>query len=189
MQVFVETDRLILRRFTTADADHLVDLDRDPEVMRFLSGGVPTPRSMIEHEILPRILREYDELEGLGAWAVVEKDTSRFVVWVALRPVGGHPSSEATLGYRLRRSVWGRGYATEAARAVLSQGFSELRLRRVSATTYQDNAASHRVMEKIGMSLVRRYRMTPEELGAEPSHVSDPTDLWDGYDVEYAIQG
>ena len=57
MQVFLETERMVLRRFTVADVDHLVDLDSDPEVMRFLTGGRPTPREVVQHDILPAFLR------------------------------------------------------------------------------------------------------------------------------------
>ena len=53
MQVFLETQRLMLRRFTMADADDLVSLDADPDVMRFVTGGVPTSRDEIENEVLP----------------------------------------------------------------------------------------------------------------------------------------
>ena len=56
MQIFLETDRLLLRRFTEADADNLVDLDGDPEVMRFITGGRPTPRDEIENDVLPAFL-------------------------------------------------------------------------------------------------------------------------------------
>ncbi len=60
MAGFLETDRLVLRRFTGADADNLIDLDSDPEVMRFLNGGVRTPRDEFEHDILPSFLRYYE---------------------------------------------------------------------------------------------------------------------------------
>ena len=59
MQVFLETDRLMLRRFTLADADHLVSLDADPDVMRFVTGGVSTSREEIENELLPAFLGYY----------------------------------------------------------------------------------------------------------------------------------
>ncbi len=66
MQVFVETERLVLRRFTEADVDNLFDLDNDPEVMRFLTGGKPTPREVILNETLPRLLHYYEPYEGFG---------------------------------------------------------------------------------------------------------------------------
>jgi RimJ/RimL family protein N-acetyltransferase len=188
MQIFLETDRLVLRRFTAADEDHLVDLDGDPEVMRFLNGGTPTPRDVIRDEILPRFLHDYRQLAGFGFWAAVEKSTGAFLGWFALRPPEGGRSDEAELGYRLRKAAWGKGYATEGARALICKGFAELGVQRVFATTYQDNLASRRVMEKAGLTLVRTYRLTPAELLAERTyHVTSP-DVWDGDEVEYALQ-
>ncbi len=69
----LETARLSLRRFTAADVDRLVDLDGDPEVMRYLNGGTPTPRDVIEREILPRFLAVDRRHPGLGFWAAFER--------------------------------------------------------------------------------------------------------------------
>lgn len=187
MNVVLETERLLLRRFTPADVDRLVELDSDPEVMRYLNGGVPTPRELVEQQILPEFLREYERFDGLGVWAAIEKGTGSFLGWFAFHPSRDGSPTDVSLGYRLRRSSWGRGYATEGARALVRKGFAELGVRRVSATTYQDNAASRRVMEKLGMRLVRRYRMTAEDLVEESHHVTDPADLWPGDDLEYEL--
>src|SRR5262245_12659326 len=151
MDIFLETERLLLRRFTEADVDNLVALDSDPEVMRFLTGGEPTPREVVEFEILPRFLRSYAEYDGMGYWAAIEKDTGAFLGWFALHPEEGGSPDNVALGYRLRKVAWGKGYATEGARALIHKGFTELGVRRVFATTYQDNLASRRVMEKAGL--------------------------------------
>jgi RimJ/RimL family protein N-acetyltransferase len=66
MQIFLETDRLVLRRFVESDVDNLLDLDSDPEVMCFLTGGRPTPRHVIRNGTLPRFLRYYECTEGLA---------------------------------------------------------------------------------------------------------------------------
>ncbi|MGH7920014.1 MAG: GNAT family N-acetyltransferase [Candidatus Dormibacteraceae bacterium] len=92
-----------------------------------------------------------------------------------------------SLGYRLRRAFWRRGYATEGARALIHRGFTELGVQRVFATTYQDNLASRRVMEKLAMRLVRRYRITTVELLGETDHLVSRDGLWDGDDLEYAL--
>ena len=73
VHVFLRTERLVLRRFTGADADNLFDLDGDPEVMRFLTGGKPTPRDEVRDETLPRFLGYYERCEGFGFWAAAEK--------------------------------------------------------------------------------------------------------------------
>jgi RimJ/RimL family protein N-acetyltransferase len=188
MHVFLETERLTLRRLTTADLDNLVALDADPAVMRFLTGGAPTPRDMIEREILPRFLRSYDRDDGYGVWAAIARSTGEFLGWFGLRPHEGGGPGEVALGYRLRRSAWGQGYATEGALALIRKGFAKLGARRVVATTYQDNLASRRVMEKAGMTLVRTYRLTREDLAAAGTFDATSQDLWDGDDVEYALE-
>src|SRR5438067_5849376 len=180
MQVFLETERLVLRRFTAADVDNLVDLDRDPDVMRFLTGGIPTPRDVIQNEILPRFLRDYDRFAGYGYWAAIEKSSGDFLGWFSLRPPDGGSPGEVELGYRLRKAAWGHGYATEGARALIRKGFTELGVQRVFARTYQDNLASRRVMEKAGLRLVRTYRLTPADLVAEGLTHIPRQDLWDG---------
>ncbi len=188
MQVFLETERMVLRRFTADDVDNLVDLDSDPEVMRFLTGGIPTSREAVQNEILPAFLRSYEPFSGFGVFAAIGKDREEFFGWFSFRPKDMAYRDEVSLGYRLRRAVWGQGYATEGARALIRLGFTELGVRRVVATTYQDNLASRRVMEKAGLSLVRTYHMTMEELQAHDSIAHDASQvLWDGDDVEYAL--
>jgi RimJ/RimL family protein N-acetyltransferase len=163
MHIFLETPRLTLRRFTEADEDHLVELDGDPEVMRYLTGGEPTPRETIRAEVLPAFLRLYDGRDGLGFWAAAEKSTGDFLGWFHFRPRKG--DGEIELGYRLRRSAWGRGYATEGSLALIDKGFTELGLRRVVAETMAVNLGSRRVMEKCGMTLVRiRHQEWPHPI-------------------------
>ena len=133
MRVFLETDRLVLRRFTSADADNLVSLDADPDVMRYITGGIPTSREEIENEVLPAFLGYYQRYEGYGFWAVIEKETGEFLGWFHFRPYEGGAPGEVDLGYRLRKSAWGKGYATEGSRALIRKGFTEFghRARRV----------------------------------------------------------
>lgn len=187
MQVILETERLVLRRFTEADLDNLVALDSDPDVMRFINGGTPTSRDDMQNVFLPAFLRYRDRIEGYGFWAAIEKSTGEFLGWFHFRPPEGASPDEPELGYRLRKSAWGKGYGTEGSRALIRKGFIELGVRRVVASTYQDNLGSRRVMEKAGMTLVRTFRMTAEEMAAQGYHVT-PEDLWDGDDVEYALE-
>ncbi len=173
MQAFLETERLVLRRFTEADVDNLLELDSDPEVMRFLTGGKPTPRDVIQHEILPRFLHYYERFEGFGFWAAIEKSTGQFLGWFEFRPPEGCGLDEAELGYRLKKSAWGKGYATEGSRALIRKGFTELGVRRVVAETMAVNTASRRVLEKAGLTLERTFHRTwPEPIeGAEHGEV------------------
>jgi RimJ/RimL family protein N-acetyltransferase len=121
MQVFLETERLVLRQFTDDDVDNLVELDSDPDVMRFINGGRPTPRHEIETDVLPTFLEYYERFAGYGFWAAVEKSTGRFVGWFHFRPAKDAHPDEIELGYRLRKSAWGKGYATEGSRALIQR--------------------------------------------------------------------
>ena len=185
MQIFLETDRLILRRFTEQDVDNLVDLDSDPEVMRFITGGPPTPREVLADDHIPHYLNYYERFEGYGFWVVIERSTGDFLGWFHLRPMSGEPQDEPELGYRLKQSAWGKGYATEGSRALVDKAFLELGAQRVYANTYSEHVASRRVMEKAGLRFVRRFRLTPEEL-LEYLGVDDPS-IFPEDDVEYAI--
>jgi RimJ/RimL family protein N-acetyltransferase len=177
MQVFLETERLLLRRFTENDVENLVELDSDPEVMRFITGGRGTPREEVENEVLPAFLDHYERYAGYGFWAAIEKSTGRFLGWFHFRPAEGAPPDEVELGYRLRRSAWGQGYATEGSRALIDKGFAELGVERVVASTMVVNVASRRVLEKAGLRLVRVFHQPwPDYIEGEEEG-----------DVEYAI--
>jgi RimJ/RimL family protein N-acetyltransferase len=157
MHVFLETDRLVLRRFTSADADNLVNLDADPDVMRFVTGGIPTSRAEIQNEVLPAFLAYYQRYEGYGFWAAIERATGEFLGWFHFRPRQDSPPGQVELGYRLRKSAWGKGYATEGSRALIRKGFTEHGVHRVVAEAMAVNLASRRVMEKVGLKLVRTF--------------------------------
>jgi RimJ/RimL family protein N-acetyltransferase len=159
MQIFLETERLLLRRFTSDDLDALVELDSDPDVMRYSNGGRPTSREETQTQVLPAFLKYYERFAGFGFWAAVEKSSGEFIGWFHLRPLPGQPEDEPELGYRLRRSAWGRGYATEGSRALICYAFDELKVRRVFATTMTVNVASRRVMEKSGLRYVRTFHL------------------------------
>ena len=178
MQVFLETDRLVLRRFTADDVDNLVELDSDPAVMHFITGGRPTTRAVIQGDILPAFLGYYERYAGYGFWAVIEKSTGDFLGWFHFRPAPDSPPDEPELGYRLRQSAWGKGYGTEGSRALIHKGFTEFGVRRVVAGTMAVNLASRRVMEKAGMTLVRTFHQEwPDRIPGEEHG-----------DVEYAIE-
>jgi len=95
MQVFLETERLLLRRFTEDDLENLVELDSDPEVMRFITGGRATPREEVANEILPAFLDHYERYAGYGFWAAVEKSTEGFLGWFHFRPADGAPAGRS----------------------------------------------------------------------------------------------
>ncbi|MFJ1706119.1 GNAT family N-acetyltransferase [Kitasatospora sp. NPDC088346] len=173
MSAYLTTERLLLRRFTAADTDLLVELDSDPQVMRYLTGGVPTPREVVERELLPGYLDAYRRHPSFGHWAAVERGGGEFLGWFEFRPHPGGPPGEVELGYRLRRAAWGRGYATEGSLALVRHGFTALGVDRVFATTMAVNLGSRRVMEKAGLRFVRTFHEHwPEQVeGAEHGEV------------------
>ncbi|WP_346116712.1 GNAT family N-acetyltransferase [Micromonospora coerulea] len=158
--VLLESRRLRLRRLTVDDVAHLVELDGDPAVMRYLTNGRPTPVEVVRDEQLPALLRQYDRHPGLGRWAALDRETGDFLGWFALRPPADGDGTQAELGYRLRRSAWGRGLATEGSVALIRYAFTVIRLRRVWAETMAVNLASRRVMEKAGLRYVRTFHLT-----------------------------
>lgn len=177
MEVFLRTDRLLLRRFTESDVDLLVELDGDPAVMRYINGGAPTSRHEIETDFLPAFLDYYRRFPGYGFWAAVGQETGDFLGWFHFRPGPEDPPDQPELGYRLRTAAWGQGLATEGSRALIAKGFTEFGVRRVTASTMSVNIASRRVMEKSGLRLVRTF--------VADWPVSIPGD--EHGDVEYAI--
>ncbi|MFF9151649.1 GNAT family N-acetyltransferase [Streptomyces sp. NPDC014846] len=160
---YLETERLTLRRFTSDDADLLIELDSDAAVMRYLTGGHPTAPDIVREQHLPNIIAGYERWRGdLGLFAAYEKDGGAFIGWFCLRPESQGPLDEAELGYRLRQAAWGKGYATEASRALLVKAFTRLGIRMVWAETMAVNHGSRNIMEKLGMTLTDTIPTPPD---------------------------
>ena len=156
-RAFLATDRLGCARSRTPTPAHLLALDNDPEVMRYINGGRPTTAESIRERTLPRLLHDHPCTGTRGFWAAEEKATGTFLGWFELRPVDDQDRTVVELGYRLHRAAWGRGYATEGARALVRKGFTDLGAERVTANTMAVNAGSRRVMEKAGLTFLRAY--------------------------------
>jgi RimJ/RimL family protein N-acetyltransferase len=173
MQIILETPRLVIRQFTEDDVDNMFELDSDPEVVRYLTGGRPTPREKIRDRIIPYYLSGYERFDRLGTWAAESTATGEFLGWFHFRPDNGTDITNVDLGYRLRRSAWNMGYATEGSRALITMGFTDLAVKRVFAHTMTVNKASRHVMEKCGLTLVRTtpYEGTDPIKGAEHGEV------------------
>jgi RimJ/RimL family protein N-acetyltransferase len=168
------TERLVLRRFTLGDVDGLFALDGDPAVMRYLDSRIKS-RAEIEAEVLPRFLDCYARYRDYGHFAADARDGGEFIGWFAMQPVvpsadwmeywadAPEPARTASLGYRLRRGAWGRGYATEGARALVRRAFAELGVEEVVATTMAVNTGSRAVLEKAGLRHTRTLHLTFDE--------------------------
>lgn len=144
----LDTPRLLIRQRTPADVDACIEMDRDPEVTRYIAGpwnDRTAHRRLVEF----RTTRPYPP--GLGYWSIREASAPNdFIGWVLLIPDHG-VGPEVEIGWRLVRRAWGRGMATEAARALLNHAFETVNLEHVIADIASENMASRRVAEKIGM--------------------------------------
>lgn len=118
--------------------------------------GRRAPYAFYRDVLIPRNLAYHAQGAGLGYWVAVEKATGDWIGWFHFRPAPSDPS-EMELGYRLRKSAWGKGYATEGAGALVRKGFAERSVTRVTATALAANHASLRVMEKVGLRFERSY--------------------------------
>jgi RimJ/RimL family protein N-acetyltransferase len=158
VHIVLETERILLRRFTKADAGSLAALYGDPRVMRFIAPQPLSPAE-VETNVLPEYLREYRELaDGLGSFAAMEKETGLLAGRFSLKPASSYGLTGGTeLGYRLYPAFWGRGLATEGVRALIESAFERLNLDRVVATTMAGNIGSWRVLEKCGLRRVRTF--------------------------------
>ena len=146
--ILLETERLVLRRITMADLDNMSRINGDAEVMRYIGDGSVWTSAQSEARIR-RILTVYQIFPGLGLWIGEEKSTRRFVGAYALVYIPN--TVEVEVGYRLQKSAWGRGLATEGARALVRYGMFELGLDRVVGLTHPDNEASRQVLMKTGL--------------------------------------
>lgn len=148
MQPIFETNRLLVCPRTLMDTGACMAMDGDPEVTRFVTGPWSNPvahRAFIEQ----RTRGPYPP--GQGYWTVRHRgDAGSFIGWVLLIPADTI-GPEVEIGWRLRRSAWGRGFATEAARLLIVHAFTTLNLPEVIAEIDPDNAGSLRVAEKLGL--------------------------------------
>jgi ribosomal-protein-alanine N-acetyltransferase len=172
----LQSSRLSLRDVTLDDAPAFFELDRDPEVMRFL-GGVRVEGSVaVARKLLAERISQLVSCPGLGLGPCFLQASGEFIGWFMLRPrkyraydANGlllEPTEDAELGYRLARRFWGQGYATEMSRALVRHGFEQLALRRIVAFVDAEHVASVRVLQKAGFSHVgrARYGADDEEL-------------------------
>lgn len=150
MSTELETDRLLLRQWREEDLDPYARICADPEVMRYLPGILTREESAKQIE---RFVRHWEE-HGYGLWAIEEKKTGTFIGFIGLLRQDDWSEGEhkVEVGWRLDRSFWGNGLATEGALASLRYGFNRLKLPRIISICDPRNSASWRVMEKCGLT-------------------------------------
>jgi RimJ/RimL family protein N-acetyltransferase len=159
----LETDRLLLRPWNPeTEAEQAFEIYGSSEVMRFIGNGETAPDMATVQERLRHRNQQLLELnDGSGFWAIEDKTTGELVGTVILKQLpdgAGQSTGDWEVGWHLKRSAWGNGYATEAGRALLEYGFNELHLPVIFAIAYPENLASIRVMERLGMSPKERTK-------------------------------
>lgn len=149
MDFQLNTPRLILREFSTQDANHFYDLNSNPEVIKY-TGDPP----FVNIEEAQKFLSNYKDYEsnGFGRWAVIEKQTGQFVGWCGLKY---HSEGYVDLGFRFFQHHWGKGFATESAQACIQYAKSELNLKRLIGRVVPENKVSINVLEKLGFTFYK----------------------------------
>ncbi|MDQ3874007.1 MAG: GNAT family N-acetyltransferase [Actinomycetota bacterium] len=153
----IETERLLLEPWHERWLEEYVQVAADPEVMRYIGAGVPWNRKESERSFARSL--EHWQRHGFGKRSLVEKATGAWLGFVELAHVGPEAievsPGEVEIGWWLTRSAWGRGFATEGAIALRDEGFERVGLDRVIGRFQPENAASGRIMEKLGMRFER----------------------------------
>ncbi|SEL41579.1 ribosomal-protein-alanine N-acetyltransferase [Aquimarina amphilecti] len=157
MKVHIETERLILRDLEEYDVEGIFELDSDPEVHEFL-GKKPIKTIEEARQVIKFIRTQYKE-NGIGRWAIIDKETKDFIGWAGLKYEQGlrKEFNYYDLGYRLRKKYWGIGIATETAIESLKYGFDKLDLEEIGAAADINHLASNSILKKIGLRFVDRF--------------------------------
>jgi [ribosomal protein S5]-alanine N-acetyltransferase len=157
MKFFAETNRFYLREITEQDLAGMFALDADPEVHRYL-GNKPVT-SMQETEVIIQNVRKQYQDNGIGRWAIIDKNTGVFIGWSGLKLEKNLRKGVEyyDLGYRLRREYWGQGIASESARLALDYGFNTLNLSEIFAAAQVANIASNKILQKVGLTFIETF--------------------------------
>lgn len=163
MSKSIETERLYFRELEPTDDAGMFELDSNPEVHTYL-GNNPV-KTIEESRAAIDFIREQYRTNGIGRWAALLKETGEFIGWAGLkleRNVNGH-DSHYDLGYRFIQKHWGKGYACEAAAAFVDYGFNVMNLEKINATADPSNAASRKVLERVGLKFIETFDHEGEE--------------------------
>ncbi len=151
MNNIVKTKRLILRPWNETDLEPFAQLNADPRVREFFFSLL----NRQESDQTVKLFSDHIDRCGWGFWAASLIETDEFIGFIGLEDVNFQAhfshSPSVEIGWRLAYDYWGKGYATEGARATLQYGFDELKLKEIVSFTAVQNQRSRNVMEKIGM--------------------------------------
>jgi len=147
--IVLTTKRLILRTWQNSDLEPMTAINQDSNVMEYFPGLQNTDQTL---QFINRIKQHQDD-HGFSLYAIEIKNTGEFIGFAGLLipSFEAHFTPAVEIGWRLASSHWNKGFATEAAKAVLNFAFTKLNLEKVVSFTVENNLRSRRVMEKIGM--------------------------------------
>ena len=163
------SERLRFHFLTAANEEQFYQLDKDPEVMKYITGR-PMTRDDIKNWCIPRLEKYADQETGWGLWGMTRLDNDEYVGWILVRPMHffepeKRDDDNLELGWRLFRSQWGNGYATEGARAVMKALQANKACHRFSAIAVKENNASIGIMKKLGMTYVGEEVYSDPKIG------------------------
>lgn len=165
VKCIVETERLYLRAFVPEDAEMIYRLNSDPDVMRHMPDHAKANASRESAErMVERSMSSYEAHPGLGIWPTCLREDDACIGWTCLKQLDD--TDEIELGYRFFPEHWGKGLATEISREVVRYGFEDLGLQCIVGITHPENAASRRVLEKVGF----RYERDAHHYGIDVTY-------------------
>ena len=158
MNITLETDRLILRDLRLSDAESFFAMDSNPSVHKYL-WNKPTQKIEETIEIIEFVRKQYID-NGIGRFAIISKETNEFIGWAGLKyntEMVNNKVNFYDIGYRLDEKFWGKGYASETTCAWLNYGFETMNIKILEEAAHTENAASNRILQKIGMQMTEQY--------------------------------
>jgi RimJ/RimL family protein N-acetyltransferase len=158
MSIIIETERLILRELVHTDVNGMFELDANPDVHKYL-GNNPVKSIDQSVEVIKLVRQQYVDY-GIGRWAAIEKSSGNFIGWSGLKFITECENNHFNfydVGYRLMPKYWGKGYATESAKAAIKYGFTKLNANEIIGTANVENIASRRALEKCGLTFVEKF--------------------------------
>ena len=154
-----DSSRLTYRLMGSDDAALFFELDQDVEVMRYINHGKIPSMEDIHNIFMPRLKSYTIPEEGCGIWQVTIRETNAYIGWILVRPMhfftDNYSFENLELGWRFKKSSWGKGYATEAAKCITHAFVSKSNIAMLTAIAFPENVASINIMKKLGMKYIK----------------------------------
>lgn len=159
MKTIIESSRVKLRFPVPEDIELLRELDSDPDVMKYLTGGRPSTEDELKATIERVVALTENFQNKFGVWMAFEKSSDEFIGWFLFRLDKKNPDDflNPELGYRLKKKFWGKGIASEVSKVIVDRAFTHYDFKSIFAITLKENLGSQGVMKKIGMKWVEDY--------------------------------